>query len=175
MIEPYENAPATQLVATQCAACGRPLVDAESVETGMGPSCRRKYGRLSSGMDADARRQANKLVHQIAVQQLGIDAAKAAHKLRELGFARLADRVQRRTCHVRVVAEGVMFAVYAPSIPGVSFEEMRQAWRAIPGRQWDPKRRVNLIPRARRFELWELLQRFYQGRIGCGPQGAFTI
>ena len=40
----YENAPATRMLATHCAACGRPLVDATSVETGMGPVCRERYG-----------------------------------------------------------------------------------------------------------------------------------
>lgn len=40
----YESAPATILLATRCACCGRELLDAESVEKGMGPTCRRKHG-----------------------------------------------------------------------------------------------------------------------------------
>ena len=36
----YENAPATMLVATHCCVCNRPLVDADSVEMGIGPTCR---------------------------------------------------------------------------------------------------------------------------------------
>lgn len=42
----YESAPATLLVATHCCVCRRPLVDADSVECGIGPTCR-------SGMDPD--------------------------------------------------------------------------------------------------------------------------
>lgn len=50
----YEQAPATQMLATQCAACARPLLDAESVEAGMGPDCRRKHGFLGRDDDRDA-------------------------------------------------------------------------------------------------------------------------
>jgi hypothetical protein len=40
----YENAPATRLLATNCGCCGRQLVDAVSVEAGIGPECRKKHG-----------------------------------------------------------------------------------------------------------------------------------
>jgi uncharacterized protein DUF6011 len=40
----YENAPGTKLLATLCACCARPLLDAASVEAGMGPHCRAKHG-----------------------------------------------------------------------------------------------------------------------------------
>lgn len=40
----YENAPATRMLATHCAVCSRPLVDAASVEAGMGPDCRDRHG-----------------------------------------------------------------------------------------------------------------------------------
>ena len=40
----YENAPATKMLATYCACCARPLLDAESVEVGMGPVCRKTHG-----------------------------------------------------------------------------------------------------------------------------------
>lgn len=40
----YENSPACRMLATHCACCGRPLVDADSVEFGIGPVCRERYG-----------------------------------------------------------------------------------------------------------------------------------
>jgi len=40
----YENAPSTVLLASCCAICGRALRDAVSVEAGIGPDCREKYG-----------------------------------------------------------------------------------------------------------------------------------
>lgn len=39
----YENAPAAAMLATHC-CCGRPLLDAVSVEAGIGPDCRKKHG-----------------------------------------------------------------------------------------------------------------------------------
>jgi hypothetical protein len=44
----YENAPATQMLATFCACCARPLLDAVSVETGVGPECRKKHGYVAA-------------------------------------------------------------------------------------------------------------------------------
>lgn len=49
----YENAPATILLATHCACCGRPLVDAASVETGIGPDCRKRHGFVEAQGDPD--------------------------------------------------------------------------------------------------------------------------
>lgn len=40
----YENAPATLMLATHCCVCGRPLLDSDSVEMGIGPTCRGKTG-----------------------------------------------------------------------------------------------------------------------------------
>ena len=50
----YETAPATLLVATHCACCARPLVDAVSVERGCGPDCSRRYGIADAQGPADA-------------------------------------------------------------------------------------------------------------------------
>lgn len=40
----YESAPSTAFIATHCACCSRPLRDAKSVEIGIGPVCRERYG-----------------------------------------------------------------------------------------------------------------------------------
>ena len=61
----YENAPATQLIATHCACCGRPLVDAASVERGVGPECARKYG-YSEAHKADPDRALRILLREVA-------------------------------------------------------------------------------------------------------------
>jgi hypothetical protein len=45
----YETSAATQLVATACVFCGRPLVDADSVQLGIGPICAQKYGVFGEG------------------------------------------------------------------------------------------------------------------------------
>lgn len=40
----YEAAPATKMLAVDCACCRKELLDAKSVELGMGPVCRKKHG-----------------------------------------------------------------------------------------------------------------------------------
>jgi hypothetical protein len=49
----YESAPATKMLATQCACCGRPLVDAASIEAGMGPICRKQHGYAAAQVAPD--------------------------------------------------------------------------------------------------------------------------
>jgi len=87
----YEDAPATKMVATHCCCCGRALVDAESVETGIGPVCREKYGFVGVSVSPEARAEANKLVYQIACAPT--ESAALILRLRELGFQKLADRI----------------------------------------------------------------------------------
>lgn len=47
----YENAPATILLATHCCVCGRPLCDSDSVEIGIGPTCRGKSNVVDGPVD----------------------------------------------------------------------------------------------------------------------------
>lgn len=92
----YENAPATKLLATNCACCGRALVDAVSVETGIGPECRKNFS-VDVVVDEAARNEANVLVH--AVAKKGVKKAECraiCAKLDALGFVVLAARIMKR-------------------------------------------------------------------------------
>lgn len=91
----YENAPATKLLATNCACCGRALVDAASVDAGMGPDCRAKYSFVD-GPDV-ARVEANEIVFQLARGGLSrCEARPMFDRLAALGFVVLAERVAKR-------------------------------------------------------------------------------
>ena len=76
----YEDAPSTAMVDVGCPCCGRALIDADSVETGMGPVCRKRHGVIKpdrpaewpahpplllsdAAKDAWARRDAHKVVN----------------------------------------------------------------------------------------------------------------
>jgi hypothetical protein len=92
----YLNAPATLLLATACACCGRKIVDAVSIETGMGPDCRADYG-VTFEVGNAAHDEANVLVHRVA--QKGMTRKLAAPiflRLAELGFAHLAEKIANR-------------------------------------------------------------------------------
>lgn len=92
----YENAPATKLLATNCACCGRALVDAVSVETGIGPDCREKYG-VSFEIGTPAHDEANALVHEVARKGVSKERARQIFdRIAALGFVVLAERIAKR-------------------------------------------------------------------------------
>jgi hypothetical protein len=90
----YEDATATKIMATHCACCGRPLLDAKSVETGMGPVCRKKYG-YGVEVSEDARIRANKVIYDLALavsqNEVTLETMALCSELRELGFPLIAD------------------------------------------------------------------------------------
>jgi exodeoxyribonuclease V alpha subunit len=118
----YESAPSTRLLATHCAACGRALRDAPSVDAGLGPECRQKYGATDDSPSPDwntartrlgdevyaaipalagvwgvsSQRAANTLTERVAAQPNTPLARRCIHAIRSLGYDRLASRLQDR-------------------------------------------------------------------------------
>jgi hypothetical protein len=165
----YENAPATLLLATHCAVCGRPLVDSVSVETGMGPDCRSKHG-YNAEAAPEARAEANKLVYQIALKQGGVEVLQAAVRLRELGFAKLASVLIERKAEVTITEDAAGVVVESPYVP-----EAVEAFRKVPGRRWDKDAKVNRFPASSKRALMMVLATYYAGRAAIGPKGPFVI
>ena len=161
----YSQAPATRMLATHCGACARPLVDATSVEAGLGPECRKQY--LSINLHS---MQANALIYRLALAQSGAAALQCSEELRALGFEKLADRVMVRCADVIILdgEEGLM--IRTPFV-----EAAAEDWRRIPGRRWEKAMRYNVVPSNQRFAVWALLQKHHAGTVGVGPRGVFTI
>lgn len=167
----YTDAPATKMLATHCAACGRPLVDSASVEAGMGPDCRAKYGLPE--LDDATRSEANKLVYQIALDQTGPEVATALLALRQMGCEKLAERITKRLASsyaAVITADGTELVVKTRYD-----EELVRSIACIPGRRWDKDTKTNRIPVNQRAALWGALQRHLGGARGLGPKGEFTI
>jgi hypothetical protein len=113
------------------------------------------------------------------------DIGKATLRLRELGFDKLADTVERRAFPVRITQAGDQLAVHAP------YNELAtQLFRHIQGRKWHGKdcccaefchdkpvseRKVNTFPVSRKADILAALVRCYIGMVAIGPKGAFTI
>lgn len=165
----YLDAPATRMIATNCAACGRPLLDAKSVEIGLGPDCRKRLG-FDQQVSEDARREANMLVYRIALEQTGEVAVERAERLRALGFPALADRILSRVVDIAIWRDGDRLVVKAPFR-----EEAREAWRSIPGRRWDVNNRVSVFPCSARPAIHSVLCAFYCGALAVGPKGPFVV
>ncbi len=167
----YTNAPATALVATRCALCGRPLLDAPSVECGMGPVCRE---RALVGAPEANRGEVNALVARIAADTSAADVPAMVACVAALGYGALAERLTERLAEgkaVTVRAEGDGFAVAAPFS-----EAFNAALRAhAPGRRWDKEARVWRIPAKAKRGLWEALLEAFPGAPLITDRGVSVV
>jgi hypothetical protein len=175
----YVNAPATRMLATNCCCCGRPLVDAISVELGIGPECR--AGR-TDGISKEQQEVCNKLTHAAAVaaQEGNVEKVRMlAEEIRGLGLAELADKVFHRFQNAERLAKITIVALsdntlsVATPFRRKEKSDFLAAWRSIPGRKY--VRGKNIVPVESKQELWALLKRFFPGQFGKGPQGLFRI
>jgi hypothetical protein len=168
----YLNAPQTELIATSCCVCARALCDSVSVELGIGPVCRSKFG---FDMDADeaTRAAANALVHRIAVNQSGEQALDDCRELRTLGFEKLADRITERLAGRAGIIIAEVDGGYLVTTP--YNEEATPAWRCVPGRRWNRDEKANFVPVGARGDLWALLRTYFAGSVALGPKGGFVI
>ena len=181
----YTQAPATHLLATNCVCCGRPLVDACSVELGIGPECRN--GIFPEGIDDCDRKIANEHVHKaaIAAQKGNVETVlELSELIRELGFIDLANKVQRRfkngaakaqrKADIVIIEDGDDLLVKTPFRRGDK-DAFVEAWRKIPGRRYDRAKRLNRVPKDAKAGLWDLLRTFFPNKWGKGPKGVFRV
>ena len=155
MSSSYETAPATRMLATQCAVCARPLLDAVSVETGIGPHCRAKYG-FNVEVAPELRAEANRLVYQIACDQASESSLVACERLQALGFAALAKIIRTRLADVVIaVVDDAMHVKMA----------------------WNPKAKEWTMPptHAAKSALMQMLRKHLPGRLAVGDKGPFVI
>lgn len=171
----YENAPACEMLATHCAACARPLVDAVSVEANMGPVCREKYGVVDGATD-EQRVAANVIVARIARDASGMtdeNVLELVAELRDLGFVALADRIVDRIVgipKIKITVEGSELVVASPYNPDAVV-----VLRRVPGRFWDRDAKVNRFPLRSKGALWAALRECFPGMAAEGPKGRFEI
>jgi hypothetical protein len=163
------NARAVKLVATNCAICTRPLRDSVSVEAGIGPECRKRYG-YNLKVPQKLRAEANMLVHDIAIQQSGPEVLQAANRLRMLGFVKLADAISVTRADVIITQEEGEVLIRAPYS-----EAATAAFRSVPGRRWCSKEKVNRFPVNAKRRLLDVLRTCYPGSWAVGPRGAFRL
>jgi len=182
----YENAPATKMVATHCACCARPLVDAPSVERGIGPDCARKYGFADAQgpadwnkaldlvndslpescleyWDKDPRKVANILVHAIACNTRAAECRDFIRIVSALGYVKLAVKLAEATGACTVSLVDGMYIVSTP----FSHEWNDAVWQ-VKGQRWDPQRKVRVVPAKERQALWMALCCAFPGKLCIG-------
>lgn len=174
----YEDAPGTKLLATHCCCCQRPLLDAQSVELGIGPVCRKKHGWDEvQALTEEARVEANKLVHLIACKREGAEVVAACKRLFELGAIRVVTAILERVATVQIGLTddthphgAGRLALKTPYIA-----EAVEAIRHVPGRRWDAKGKLNTFPQSSRAALYAFIKQFWTGQTGIGPKGPFIV
>lgn len=120
----YENAPATKILATNCCCCGKPLVDAASVELGIGPVCRKKY---YAGVEVDdaARVKANAIIYALAAAVTAgatVEDFDRCKELAALGFERIAQIFTLRVVAVTVEERDGQYYVRNPYSPDFNYD-----------------------------------------------------
>lgn len=189
----YENAPATRMLATHCVCCGRPLVDAVSVEAGVGPDCRKKYGYAEAQgkpdfVEAvkhtpadfiikceDVRGSVNRLVHRAALASLrkAVSAKQEVvgitKAVRALGYTKLADAMASRMAKVIVTVEGPVLKVRAPYN-----EVFVEGARLIVGARYIGERTTQ-FPVSEKQAVWALIRRCYAGQTLSSAKGIAVI
>jgi len=166
----YENAPATKLVATHCACCARPLVDAESLSWGIGPVCRKKHGLTLKKLGPEVHKQANVTLFKIAAL-FPTDLPTAlvlTEGLRSLApsLEHVCDKILARACSVVITSDGdwtLLDTAYSPELPG--------KFKAVGGR-WRPEKKVWAFPATRRVDVFKMLLATFAGQYAMTPSGA---
>jgi hypothetical protein len=186
----YLAAPALELVATACCLCGRALLDAASVERGVGPTCAKRAGvgdaahpaeweRVRALLGAlglsprgydDARAEANRITHRIGAAPSAPEVPQLLEVIEALGYHRLAAAIAEHVVPVTITVanDNDTLVVTTSRLDDTLFEQYVLALRAVPGRHWDTERKANIVPVRSKRALWEALKK-------CLPKGAVVV
>lgn len=186
------------LFATHCLCCGRPLVDAISVETGVGPVCRQRY-EYDRHTNREDQLIANRLIHEAALNDTPdkrlLEIAEDLDTLNYKGVAtKIRDRfVQNPVAHHRIAftitREPAIFGrgqrahtmeafviknTWMPGFEGSLTTEIDWRDRALVRDDADEIIGWAVKPRAKKA-LWKVLSIYFEGEVGVGPKGPFMV
>lgn len=164
----YEDAPATKMLATQCAVCRRPLLDAKSVEIGMGPDCRKQY-QFDREIPPQDREDANKIIHKLALQEFPEDLPEMLAQLLLMSFTNLFFILVKRKAAVRIIQVEDTY-----SIKSAYQADFIQELKKLGGR-WHKEGKEWWVPTGKKAGLWEAIKKCFPGRLAFGPKGCFWV
>lgn len=187
----YEDAPAVELVATTCCVCGRPLLDAPSLKSGIGPICAEKTGYGREDLPDDVRDEVNRLVYELAKYGKDKRAIERLTRLRELGFDQLVARVEERlqelveirTFPIPSSVPPRVYAEFPEAETDKRFNQVRVAINEIPGRRWETvlisgkRERRWTFPRTKEsfIAFRSMLARLFPGCVVQGLKGLYVV
>lgn len=185
------GSPIFKFLRCHCRVCRSPLIDAVSIEMGLGPGCRVYGSHLSVGVSPSVKRRANLLLRHVAGQWFTYRSVPDAEiaELVVLGFQGLVRQVLDATSVIWI--QGRVFSNHWR--PGYGREAPRLCvrtpyrpeavvdLRSIPERAWDSTLGVNVFPfesRGARRAVWAWLRRWFPGlemRVNASAQRTFTL
>lgn len=182
----YEDAPATALVATSCCVCGRPLLEAESIASGIGPICAEKTGFGRPGLAPEVRAEVNHLVYELAALQRCPEAVPRVARLRELGMDHLADRIEQHLgerltkvdIELTLLDDDRWLALRLPWLEPQDFNRVLADLRRVPGwhiRTGEKKRSLLPNNRVSILAVHRVLAKHFAGRPARSPKGLFIV
>lgn len=202
MTNDYTKSPVYEMVPTHCSCCNRPLVDATSVEYGVGPVCRKKYsyedaipvtpeireamvnvlsrfhdlafgGRVMAAVDANDSRKAANLLNRLL-------AVSLKHDVSDVDVIVAIEALE--TLGYTDLANRVSSVIATVSVEEkagkilvkVPFERAFVDTK-VAGRHYNKPTDTWIVPAKSKKDLWVALQKAYSGKVGTGPKGMFVI
>jgi len=193
----------THIVATHCCICRAALLDAKSVELGVGPTCRKRYGEAQIPTTPEMLENA---LGYMAISPLPPDTIQAvlAHKwdgrqvcnllvkfcsahyhdkkivlavtpiIRSLGYLHLAEKLEEDRTALKIKTVGAEIECYAPYS-----HELTRSFRGIPGAHMSQTTRGRFkcwcFPEIQKALLLALLGVFHGGKDATGDNGVFIL
>jgi len=200
----HTKSPVYNMVPTHCSCCRRPLVDATSVEFGVGPICRNKYGYedahpVTPDIDAAMTAVMGKFsdlafAGRVMKAVKADDSRKAANLLNCLMAVSLKKKVSEAdimlgtealaTLGYTTLASRVSEVLTAVKIEEVNGrvkvvtpynETFVASTRAIKGSRYDRDAKCWTVPVTEKAALWGAIKESFSGEMGMGPKGMFKI
>jgi hypothetical protein len=200
----YTKSAVFTLNPTHCSCCNRPLTDGTSVEFGIGPVCRGKYGYEDAyEIDDETAKKViaivkgladTKLADKVIAPVLGDDSRRAVNVLNHavaVWAHEGSHEDDTKACLEAMKAMG--YETLSDKIGGRLAEveigiedgmvlldtpfdtDFIEAIKSVTGRRWDKENKVWKVPVSQKSEAWEALKSAYAGKLGHGPKGMFRI
>jgi len=180
----YTRQRRTKVVAVRCCVCSRDLIDNVSIEAGMGPTCRKKYG---DKLDRAKAERARKLIWVAAITTDPATFRSCIAKLNQIGAHKVADRLAANIAEVKVSYVGDTIHIETPRYnPDLVSAVKRMPQRAfakfdittgerLPRDTKKKGRAVWMVPQRDETALWEALIGAIGGKFAQDVTGLFTI